>query len=45
MAWYFYQNADEPTQIFIGIVLIAAVVFLIGANLFFWIQNKIKRGR
>lgn len=43
MTWYFYQQADESTQIFIGVVLIAAIVFVLAANLFFWIQERIKK--
>lgn len=40
MMWYFYQNADEPTQMFAGVVIIISIVFLVGANLFFWLQEK-----
>jgi|LakMenEpi03Aug12_release.lakeMendotaPanAssembly.Ray.scaffolds.fasta_scaffold246852_4 hypothetical protein len=42
MVWYFYTNADESLQIFIGILLIIAIVFLLFANIYFFISEKIK---
>jgi hypothetical protein len=43
MIWLIYENADEPTQIFAGVILITSMVFLIGANIYFWIKEKIKK--
>ena len=42
MVWYFYTNADESLQIFFGILLIIAIVFLLFANIYFFISEKIK---
>jgi hypothetical protein len=43
MPWVIYDSADEPTQIFVGILLILSMVFLGGINLYFWIKEKIKK--
>jgi hypothetical protein len=42
MVWYIYDNSDEATQIFFGYVIIALILILIGANLYFWIKEKLK---
>lgn len=43
MTWLIYENADEATQIFVGVLVIASIVFLMGANLYFWIKEKMKK--
>jgi uncharacterized protein YpmB len=42
MNWIFYDNADESTQIFIGVLLILFITIIIVANVFFWLADKIK---
>ncbi len=43
MAWLVYDSADEATQIFLGVLLILAITFVIGANIYFWLRDKIKK--
>ena len=43
MTWLVYENADESTQIFVGILLILAITFVVGANIYFWVSDKIKK--
>jgi len=45
MTWLVYENSDDATQVFVGLLLIASIVFLIGANLYFWIKDKIKKNQ
>jgi hypothetical protein len=42
MEWLIYKNSDEATQIFVGVLLILVTTFVIGANIYFWVSNKIK---
>lgn len=42
MEYVVYQNTNEPTQIFVGVVLISALVANIGLVIYFWISDKIK---
>ena len=42
MEWLVYENSDDSTQIFIGTLLILSIIFIIGANIYFWISKKIK---
>jgi hypothetical protein len=43
MPWVIYNSAGEATQIFAGILVILSMIFLMGANLYFWIKEKIKK--
>lgn len=43
MTWYIYNNADEQTQIFVGILLILAILFVMISGLYFWIKGKKKK--
>lgn len=43
MTWLIYDNADESTQIFAGVLVIVSMVFLIGVNAYFWLKEKIKK--
>jgi FlaG/FlaF family flagellin (archaellin) len=45
MTWLVYENADESTQIFIGVLLILAITVVIGANIYFWVYDKIKKSK
>jgi hypothetical protein len=45
MEWLVYENSNESTQIFVGILLIISIVFVIGANIYFWICDKIKNSK
>lgn len=45
MTWLVYDNADEATQIFVGVILILAITFVIGANIYFWVSDKIKNSK
>jgi len=45
MEWLVYKNSDEATQIFVGVLLILSIVFVIGANIYFWITDKIKNSK
>jgi len=45
MTWLVYENADEATQIFVGVLLILAITFVIGVNIYFWICDKIKNSK
>lgn len=42
MTWLLYENADEATQVFVGVILIFSITFVVGANIYFWISDKIK---
>lgn len=44
MNWLIYKNTPESTQLFIGLLLIAALLFITGANIYFWIL-KIKNSK
>jgi hypothetical protein len=43
MTWLVYENADELTKIFVGMLLILAMITIIGLNIYFWISDKIKK--
>lgn len=43
MVWLLYDNADDKTQLFMGCVLIAACVFLMGVAIWIWIEERFKR--
>jgi hypothetical protein len=45
MTWLVYESADESTQIFVGVLLILAITFVISANIYFWIYDKIKNSK
>lgn len=43
MAWLAYENVDESTQIFVGILLILAITFVVSVNIYFWVSDNIKK--
>jgi hypothetical protein len=45
MEWLVYENSNESTQIFVGVLLIISIVFVIGANIYFWIIDRIKNSK
>jgi hypothetical protein len=45
MPWIVYENADESAQIFAGVLLILTITFVIGANIYFWVCDKIKKSK
>lgn len=45
MTWVVYNSADESTQIFVGIILILAITVIVGANIYFWVSDKIKNSK
>jgi hypothetical protein len=45
MEWLVYENSNESTQIFIGVLLILSITVVIGANIYFWVYDKIKNSK
>jgi len=45
MEWLVYENSDEATQIFVGVLLILSITFVIGANIYFWVIDRIKNSK
>jgi len=45
MEWLVYENSDESTQIFVGVLLILSITFVIGANIYFWVIDRIKNSK
>ena len=41
--WLIYENADESTQIFGGVLWILAITFVISVNIYIWISDKLKK--
>ena len=41
MTWLIYQNSDEMTQLFFGVLVILAMIFLIVVNVYFWVRDQI----
>jgi hypothetical protein len=39
MEWLIYNNSDDLTQIFVGILLILAMTFVIGLNIYYFIKE------
>lgn len=42
MEYVVYEHTSEPTQIFVGVLLITALIVNIGLIIYFWISDKIK---
>ncbi len=42
MEWLIQKNIDGVTQIFVSALLILAIMFVIGANIFYVIKDKRK---
>jgi len=45
MEWLVYENSDEATQIFVGVLLILSITFVIIANIYFWVIDRIKNSK
>lgn len=43
MEWLVYENSDEATQTFIGVIIIISIILVIVANIYYWIINKFKK--
>jgi len=43
MEYLVYTNSDDATQIFVGILLIVGIAIVIGANIYYWISDLIKK--
>jgi len=42
MEYLVYTSADESTQFFVGILLITFLSFIIFANFYFWVSDRMK---
>ena len=46
MTWVVYKNSSDALQVFIGILLIASILFIACANIYYsikdWIENRKK---
>jgi hypothetical protein len=45
MIWYLYENADDRTQAFFGVVLVLFIAFILIASAYFWVRDKIKKSK
>lgn len=43
MVYLIYENNDEKTQVFIGMIVIGVICFVILANIYYWIKDKLKK--
>lgn len=38
-----YDNSDELTQLFVGVLLIIFLTYIISANFYYWVKDKFKK--
>jgi len=43
MEWLIYENSDDATKVFVGVLLIVAIAFVIVINVYYWVSDKIKK--
>lgn len=43
MEWLAYTNMDELSKAFMGLLVVGFILFLMFANIYWWIKYKVKK--
>lgn len=43
MEWMVYESSDDATQVFVGIIGIACILFVIGFNLYYYLKDTFQK--